>query len=140
MLHLNKPDSIVDIGHVDSVDLCGGIDSRIIKKFGKEAAELGKGFKYVSDSAQVYTCTPRKDLKKASYHWQGVLGDNTSFNIKSAFLICFPDIYKLFSSLMVVLTHQHDLLTFTLGVSQLIVAVNKMDMTKARCDNTSKAI
>ncbi|KAG1879324.1 hypothetical protein C8R48DRAFT_668185 [Suillus tomentosus] len=47
--------------------------------------------------------TPRKDSKKASYHWQGVLGDNASFNVKSAFLICFPDMYELFSSLMVVL-------------------------------------
>ncbi|KAG1898191.1 uncharacterized protein F5891DRAFT_956076, partial [Suillus fuscotomentosus] len=37
-------------------------------------------------------------------------------------------------------TRQHDLLTFTLSVHQLIVAVHKMDMTKARCDNTSKAI
>ncbi|KAG1758904.1 hypothetical protein EDD22DRAFT_849652 [Suillus occidentalis] len=57
------------------VDLCGGIDKCIIKKFEKGAAELGKGFKYgermdnlrlrlpVSDSAQVYTCT--------SHHWQG---------------------------------------------------------------------
>ena len=51
-LHIN----IVVIGHVDSgkstttghlIYKCGGIDSRTIEKFEKEAAELGKGsFKY----------------------------------------------------------------------------------------------
>merc|ERR1711939_669338 len=51
-MHIN----VVVIGHVDSgkstttghlIYKCGGIDKRVIEKFEKEAAELGKGsFKY----------------------------------------------------------------------------------------------
>ena len=51
-IHIN----IVVIGHVDSgkstttghlIYQCGGIDKRVIEKFEKEAAEMGKGsFKY----------------------------------------------------------------------------------------------
>jgi elongation factor 1-alpha len=151
-IHMN----LVVIGHVDAgkstatghlIYKCGGIDKRTIEKFEKEAAEMGKAsFKY----AWVL------DKLKAERE-RGITIDIALWKFespKSVFTIIDAPGHRDFIKNMITGTSQadaailivasgtgefeagiskdgqtreHALLAFTLGVKQMIVAVNKMD-------------
>merc|ERR1711865_188825 len=137
--HIN----VVVIGHVDSgkstttghlIYKCGGIDKRTIEKFEKEAAELGKGsFKY----AWVL------DKLKAERE-RGITIDIALWKFETPkYMITV--ISQADCAILIIAagtgefeagiskdgqTREHALLAFTLGVRQLIVAINKMDTTK----------
>jgi len=153
--HIN----IVVIGHVDSgkstttghlIYKCGGIDKRTIEKFEKEAQEMGKGsFKY----AWVL------DKLKAERE-RGITIDIALWKFMTEkFFVTIIDApgHRDFIKNMITGTSQadcgvliiasgtgefeagiskngqtreHALLAYTLGVKQLIVAVNKMDSTE----------
>ena len=148
--------NLVVIGHVDSgkststghlIYKCGGIDKRTIEKFEKEAAEMGKGsFKY----AWVL------DKLKAERE-RGITIDIALWKFetaKSVFTIIDAPGHRDFIKNMITGTSQadaailiiasgqgefeagiskegqtreHALLAFTMGVKQMIVAINKMD-------------
>ena len=150
--HIN----LVVIGHVDSgkststghlIYKCGGIDKRTIEKFEKEAAEMGKGsFKY----AWVL------DKLKAERE-RGITIDIALWKFetsKGVFTIIDAPGHRDFIKNMITGTSQadvailiiasgqgefeagtskdgqtreHALLAFTMGVKQMIVAINKMD-------------
>merc|ERR1711926_9702 len=153
--HIN----IVVIGHVDSgkstttghlIYQCGGIDKRTIEKFEKEAQEMGKGsFKY----AWVL------DKLKAERE-RGITIDIALWKFETGkYYVTIIDApgHRDFIKNMITGTSQadcgvliiasgtgefeagiskngqtreHALLAYTLGVKQLIVAVNKMDSTE----------
>jgi elongation factor 1-alpha len=153
--HIN----VVVIGHVDSgkstttghlIYQCGGIDKRTIEKFEKEAAELGKGsFKY----AWVL------DKLKAERE-RGITIDIALWKFETEnYMVTVIDApgHRDFIKNMITGTSQadcailiiaagtgefeagiskdgqtreHALLAYTLGVKQLIVAINKMDTTQ----------
>ncbi|KAI4665867.1 translation elongation factor EF-1 alpha [Alternaria triticimaculans] len=130
-MHIN----VVVIGHVDSgkstttghlIYKCGGIDKRTIEKFEKEAAELGKGsFKY----AWVL------DKLKAERE-RGITIDIALWKFETpkadcAILIIAAGTGEFEAGISKDgQTREHALLAYTLGVKQLIVAINKMDTTK----------
>ncbi|KAI0986795.1 hypothetical protein GJ496_005470 [Pomphorhynchus laevis] len=168
--HIN----IVVIGHVDSgkststghmIYQCGGIDKRTMEKFEKESGEIGKGsFKY----AWVL------DKLKAERE-RGITIDISLWKFETKkFCVTIIDApgHRDFIKNMITgttqadcgvlvvaagvgefeagisedgQTREHALLAFTLGVRQLIIAVNKMDVTmppysEARYDEITKEL
>ncbi|TIA67588.1 hypothetical protein E3P92_04188, partial [Wallemia ichthyophaga] len=151
-LHLN----VVVIGHVDSgkstttghlIYQCGGIDKRTIEKFEKEAAELGKGsFKYAwvldklkaerergitIDIALWRFETPKYNVTviDAPGHRDFIKNMITGTSQADCGILIIGSGTGEFEAGISKdgQTREHALLSFTLGVKQLIVALNKMD-------------
>ncbi|EPY50035.1 hypothetical protein SPOG_03504 [Schizosaccharomyces cryophilus OY26] len=150
--HIN----IVVIGHVDSgkstttghlIYKCGGIDKRTIEKFEKEATELGKGsFKYAwvldklkaerergitIDIALWKFETPKYYVTviDAPGHRDFIKNMITGTSQADCAILIIGGGTGEFEAGISKdgQTREHALLAYTLGVKQLIVAVNKMD-------------
>merc|ERR1712000_264667 len=154
-MHIN----VVVIGHVDAgkstttghlIYQCGGIDKRTIEKFEKEAAELGKGsFKYAwvldklkaerergitIDIALWKFETPKYYVTviDAPGHRDFIKNMITGTSqADCAILIIAAGTGEFEAGISKDgQTREHALLAYTLGVRQLIVAINKMDTTQ----------
>ena len=150
--HIN----LVVIGHVDSgkststghlIYKCGGIDKRTIEKFEKEAAEMGKGsFKYAwvldklkaerergitidialwkfETAKQVYT------IIDAPGHRDFIKNMITGTSQADVAILIIAAGQGEFEAGISKdgQTREHALLAFTMGVKQMVVAINKMD-------------
>ncbi|SAM02950.1 hypothetical protein [Absidia glauca] len=151
--------NVVVIGHVDSgkstttghlIYKCGGIDKRTIEKFEKEAAELGKGsFKYAWVLDKLKAERERGitidialwKFETPKYHVTVIDAPGHRDFIKNM----ITGTSQADCGILIIAagtgefeagiskdgqTREHALLAFTLGVRQLIVAINKMDSTK----------
>jgi len=153
--HIN----LVVIGHVDSgkstttghlIYKCGGIDKRTIEKFEKEAAELGKSsFKYAwvldklkaerergitIDIALWKFETPKYfyTVIDAPGHRDFIKNMITGTSQADVAMLVIPAATGEFEAAVSKdgQAREHALLAYTLGVKQMIVAVNKMDAIK----------
>jgi len=151
-VHIN----IVVIGHVDSgkstttghlIYKCGGIDKRTIEKFEKEAAEMGKGsFKYAwvldklkaerergitIDIALWKFETPKYYITiiDAPGHRDFIKNMITGTSQADCAILVIDSTTGGFEAGISKdgQTREHALLAFTLGVKQMIVAMNKFD-------------
>jgi len=155
--HIN----IVVIGHVDSgkststghlIYKCGGIDKRTIEKFEKEASEMGKGsFKYawVLDKLKAErergitidialwkfeTTKFEVTIIDAPGHRDFIKNMITGTSqADCAVLIVAAGVGEFEAGISKNgQTREHALLAYTLGVKQMIVAINKMDSTEPK--------
>ena len=151
--------SIVVIGHVDSgkststghmIYQCGGIDKRTIEKFEQEAQEMGKGsFKYAwvldklkaerergitIDIQLMQFCTGKfaVTIIDAPGHRDFIKNMITGTSqADCAVLIVAAGTGEFEAGISKNgQTREHCLLAYTLGVKQMIVAINKMDNTE----------
>jgi len=154
-VHIN----IVVIGHVDSgkststghlIYKCGGIDKRTIEKFEKEAAEMGKGsFKYAWVLDKLKAERERGitidialwKFETAKYYVTIIDAPGHRDFIKNmitgtsqadcAILVVAAGVGEFEAGISANgQTREHALLAYTLGVKQMIVAINKMDSTE----------
>jgi len=164
-VHIN----VVVIGHVDSgkstttghlIYKCGGIDKRTIEKFEKEAAEMGKGsFKYAwvldklkaerergitIDIALWKFETPKYYVTviDAPGHRDFIKNMITGTSqADCAVLIIASGVGEFEAGISKDgQTREHALLAYTLGVKQLIVALNKMDTVKFAQDRYNEIV
>ena len=149
--HIN----IVVIGHVDSgksISTGGEIDKRTIEKFEKEAAEMGKGsFKYawVLDKLKaerergITTDIALWKFETFKYYVTIIDAPGHRDFIKHmitgisqadcAILIVAAGVGEFEAGIFKNgQTREHALLAYTLGVKQMIVAINKMDSTEPK--------
>jgi elongation factor 1-alpha len=151
-LHIN----LVVIGHVDSgkststghlIYKCGGIDKRTLEKFEKEAAEMGKAsFKYAWVMDKLKSERERGitidislwQFETAKYHFTIIDAPGHRDFIKNMItgtsqadcailMIASPQGEFEAGISKEGQTREHALLSFTLGVKQMIVCMNKMD-------------
>ncbi|MCB0368484.1 MAG: translation elongation factor EF-1 subunit alpha [Bdellovibrionales bacterium] len=151
-VHIN----LVVIGHVDSgkststghlIYKCGGIDKRTIEKFEKEAAEAGKSsFKYAWVMDKLKSERERGitidislwQFETAKYHFTIIDAPGHRDFIKNMItgtsqadcailMIASPQGEFEAGISKEGQTREHALLSFTLGVKQMIVCCNKMD-------------
>jgi elongation factor 1-alpha len=168
--HIN----IVVIGHVDSgkstttghlIYKCGGIDKRVIEKFEKEAQEMGKGsFKYAwvldklkAERERGITIdislwkfeTPKYyvTIIDAPGHRDFIKNMITGTSQADCAVLVIASGQGEFEAGISKngQTREHALLAYTLGVKQMIVAVNKMDdksvnYSQARYDEIKKEV
>lgn len=151
-VHIN----LVVIGHVDSgkststghlIYKCGGIDKRTLEKFEKEAAEMGKAsFKYAWVMDKLKSERERGitidislwQFETAKYHFTIIDAPGHRDFIKNMItgtsqadcailMIASPQGEFEAGISKEGQTREHALLSFTLGVKQMIVCMNKMD-------------
>jgi elongation factor 1-alpha len=169
-VHIN----IVVIGHVDAgkstttghlIYKCGGIDKRTIEKFEKEASEMGKGsFKYAWVLDKLKAERERGitidialwKFETSKYYFTIIdapghrdfiknMITGTSQADAAVLVIATPTGEFEAGIAKSGQTREHALLAFTLGVKQMIVALNKMDdksvnWAQARYDEIVKEV